>query len=371
MDSFLMSAGIVFTVLYLIISLIIYTGLRRDEIWSSDKPFISILIPARNEAQNLPVCLDSMTALSYPANLSEVIILNDRSSDDTAEIAQNYCKKYGNFCLINISEDTPGLSGKMNVLNQGIAQAKGEILLVTDADCEVTPGWADALVSYFTRDTAMAGGITLLSKEERSESVSDRIQAIDWLFLQGVAAGATNCGIPISILGNNFAFRKSAYLETGGYSAIGFSLTEDMALLQAIRKLKKWKIKYALNSKTRVYSLPLNTFQELLNQRLRWVSGGMKGPISGWFFMAVAFLTHLVLPVILITEPLSLSGLSLLMTVFLADFFAILRPLTARLNITYLLKYFFLFELYYFFYTTFYALLALLPLKISWKNRKY
>lgn len=362
---------LVVAITYFVIALIIFRGLLKKYRRSEEKPKISILIPARNEEKYLPACLDSIAGITYPPHLTEVIILDDRSEDHTNEIAGQYCKKYSHFHSYTVRNDATGLSGKMNVLNQGIHHASGEIILVTDADCEVSPGWADALVSYFTAQTGMVGGITLLSKAQINEPIFFKIQALDWLFLQGVASGAAGSGFPTSILGNNFAFRKQAYLETGGFENIGFSLTEDMVLMQAIRRLKKWQIKYPLSSETEIFSQPAKSLNELLNQRRRWVSGGIIGPLSGWIMMITAFLAHF-LPLIffLLAKPTLLIYVSLLLPI-VSDLFFILRPLARRIKKTDLLRYFTFFEIYYFFYTTIFTFLSLLPLKITWKSRRF
>jgi len=356
---------------YFITAMIILRGLRTSHDQTTEQPKISILIPARNEEKYLPACLESISKLKYPTHLTEVIVLDDRSDDRTGEIAREYCSKYSHFNLYNITDSRAGLAGKMKVLCQGIEYATGEFILVTDADCEVNANWANAMVSYFTNNTGMVGGATLLSKSDIKESIFAKIQALDWLFLEGVASGSAGSGYPTSILGNNFAFRKQAYTETGGYEAIGFSLTEDMVLMRAIQKLKKWQIKYPLTSETVIYSHPAKSFNQLLNQRRRWVSGGMTGPVSGWTMMTIAFITHL-LPLIFFisAKPTGLIFTSLIIPI-IADLSFILRPLTHRMKRNDLLNYFAFFEVYYFFYTTFFAVLSFLPLKIKWKNRDF
>ncbi len=358
-------------IIYTVIAIALFRGLITEYRRTDKIPKISILIPARNEEQYLPACLESLSKSLFPVNQTEVIILNDRSEDRTAEIARAYCNMSSHFRLINIAEDVAGLAGKMNVLKQGIDIAAGEIILVTDADCEVSPEWAGALVSYFTEETGMVGGLTLLSKDRSDESLFAKVQSLDWLFLQAVAAGAAGSGFPTSILGNNFAFRKQAYLETGGYESIGFSLTEDMALMQAIRKLDKWGIKYPLSQQTEIYSQPAKSLSELYNQRRRWISGGMVGPVSGWIMMVSTFLAHF-LPLILFftTAPSWITGMTLLLPI-VSDISFILSPLTKKIRRRDLLRYFTLFEVYYFLYTTFLAFLTLIPFKISWKNRRF
>jgi cellulose synthase/poly-beta-1,6-N-acetylglucosamine synthase-like glycosyltransferase len=356
---------------YFVTAMIIQRGMRTKYDQSTEQPKISILIAARNEEKYLPACLDSISKLNYPKHLTEVIVLDDRSDDRTGEIATEYCAKYNYIKLYRIQDSKAGLAGKMNVLSQGIEYATGEIILVTDADCVVNENWANAIVSYFTNKTGMVGGVTLLSKANTKETLFCKIQALDWLFLQGVASGSAGSGYPTSILGNNFAFRKQVYAETGGYESIGFSLTEDMVLMRAVQKLDKWQIKYPLTSETSIFSQPAKSYRQLLNQRRRWVSGGMMGPVSGWIMMTIAFLTHFLPLIFIITaKPTGLIFASLSLPI-IADFLFILRPLSQKLERNDLLKYFVIFEVYYFFYTTVFAGLSFLPLKIKWKNREF
>ena len=363
--------GLIFTILYILFCIYISRGLRRTYRKSEEQPFISILVPARNEEANIFSCLQSLSQLNYPREKTEIIVLNDRSEDNTGEIIHHFCEAHPHFRQLEISQDKDQLSGKMNVLAQGLDIARGEIILVTDADCRVSTGWAEAMVAHFTPETGMVGGVTILEHPNDSHEFLARLQALDWLFLQGIASGMTGAGRPVSILGNNFAFRRAAYHETGGFRKIGFSLTEDMALMQAIVQLGKWKINYPLNENTLVFSKPAASLRELYHQRLRWLSGGISGPITGWLLMITALMTHLLIIVWGIAGGIAPLPVITLTAVLCADLFLIVLPLISRLKRGFLIKYFLLFEVYYFLYTTLLAFLVFLPQKVSWKKRRY
>jgi cellulose synthase/poly-beta-1,6-N-acetylglucosamine synthase-like glycosyltransferase len=359
-------------IIYLGIALIIYRGLRvKLPQIDSPRPKISILIAARNEADHLPDCLQSLAELNYPKELTEILVLNDRSTDNTPKIVQEYCAKYSHFNFHNITEDLHGLSGKMNVLNQAISICNGEIILVTDADCQVNPDWANSLVSYFTENTGLVGGVTLLAKDTPHESTFVILQALDWLFLQAIASGSASAGFPTSILGNNYGFRKTAYSQTGGFEKIGFSLTEDMALMQAIRKLRKWRIAYPLQPESLLFSQPVKSLRQLYHQRMRWIAGGKSAPWFGWVMMMAALCVHLFpLVFLLLSAPTVIIILSLILPI-MADFYFILKPVVGSLGRLRMLRYFAFFELYYFLYTSIFAIMTLLPLPIKWKDRTY
>lgn len=371
MTDIIQYTGLVFGILYVLICLYIFRGLRRTYRTTTEQPFISILVPARNEEQNILSCMESLSQLTYPGEKTEIIILNDRSEDNTGNIITDYCRAHPQFRHVEISRDLDRISGKMNVLTQGLEIARGEIILVTDADCRVTPGWAESIVTHFTPDTGMVGGVTLLEHADDHNGFWARLQALDWIFLQAIASGMTGAGLPVSILGNNFAFRRSAYEETGGFTRIGFSLTEDMALMQAIVRLKKWQIKYPLSLKTMLFSKPAGSLRELYQQRLRWLSGGISGPFAGWLLMITAFLTHVLILAWLVTSGISIPFIGTLMVMICADLFLIVLPLLKRLKRWIFISYFPLFEIYYFLYTTLMAFLVFLPQKVSWKKRRY
>ena len=109
--------------------------------------------------------------------------------------------------------------------------SKGEIILTTDADCVVSPKWAKTIASYYQKDVVMVCGYT----NQKAENLFEGVQDIDFIYLLTVGGGAINFGKPLSAIGNNMSYRKSAYLEAGGYEKIAFSVTEDFQLLMAIK----------------------------------------------------------------------------------------------------------------------------------------
>ena len=148
---------------YILINLLIHLGLNRQWPRTTDQPEVTVLVAARNEAENLPACLEHLAVQDYPGDKLQILILNDRSTDRTGEIARAFAARFKFMEVININHDKPGLMGKMNVIAQGMDYARGDIILITDADCEPSPAWISDMTSYFTEETAMVGGLTLLS----------------------------------------------------------------------------------------------------------------------------------------------------------------------------------------------------------------
>ena len=358
-------------ILYILINLLLQYGLSRKIKTLRQQPAVSILISARDEEEHLAQCLESIIRLEYPAQLLEVLILNDHSVDSTLEIAQSYAGQYRQLRVIDIDTLIPGLQvqGKMNALAQGLEQARGEIILITDADCRVPPGWVSEFVKYFTADVGLAGSMTLLSPLTHKDTCFTRVQNLDWIFLQGVAAGTAALSLPVTVLGNNFGFRRQAYLDTGGFAALGFSLAEDMQLLQAIHR-QGWKVVYPLQAATAVSSVPLPTVKEFYRQRLRWVKSSGTASWWGYMLMSASLLAHLVMVVAVIFKLLNLSVAIAIALALFVDFIFLLR-LLKRFRLSRLIFYFPLFEIFYLLYTLFFAVIFFLPAGVVWKDRQY
>ena len=127
----------------------------------SSLPQISVLVAACNEEAALPDCLDSLAAQDYPADLSEFIIIDDGSTDRTAEIVDTWAARHPRFRLVKLADQPPQeLGPKKRALSAGIQISTGEILMVTDADCTLGPRWVSLMVSGFEVPVSVVcGGI--------------------------------------------------------------------------------------------------------------------------------------------------------------------------------------------------------------------
>jgi len=351
---------------YFIQSVLFIIGIRKSfsKVKESELPTATVIVAAKDEEENILRCISSLNNLIYPENKLEIIIVDDNSSDSTGKIIDEFICDKSRFKKILPQKEAGILRGKTNALASAIRIASGEIILTTDADCEVKPEWVKTIVSYNQKDVAAVNGFT-------TQAASDNfggMQAIDFIYLQSVAAGTTNLNMPISCIGNNMSYRKAAYDEVGGYKNLPFSVTEDFVLLNAIKKLNKYKIIYPLDINSLVTSLPCKDIKSLFQQKKRWSVGGLGVRPAGYLIMANGFLTNLC---ILLT-PLLFSAVSLYLIVFKVaiDYF-LLFPVHKRLGIKKNLKYFLSFELYYIIYVVAIPFILLTSRKVIWKGRKY
>jgi cellulose synthase/poly-beta-1,6-N-acetylglucosamine synthase-like glycosyltransferase len=344
---------------------VIGTKKKFPKIKEDDLPTATVIVAARNEEDNIERCLSSLDALQYPEEKLEIIIVDDGSTDNTPILIENFIKEKSRFKKITISNSEESkLAGKTKAVARGIENAKGEIILTTDADCEVKPTWVKTIASYYEKDVGVVNGYTT----QTAASNFQGMQAIDFIYLLLVAAGTINLGKPISCIGNNMSYRKKAYEEAGGYENLPFSVTEDFILLMGIAKLKKYRIVYPLEKDTLVTSLPCNSFKKLARQKKRWAVGGLGVPFTGFLIMFWGFFTNLC---ILLT-PLLFSKVWIYLIFFkiVTDYF-VLFPVHQKLGIAKNLKYFLAHQVYYILYVIALPFIVLPNRNVIWKGRKY
>jgi 1,2-diacylglycerol 3-beta-glucosyltransferase len=357
---------LIITILYLCESGILLIGLNRgrNEIRSTSNSFVSVIIAARNEQSNIAYCLESVAHQTYPVSSYEIIVANDGSTDATKDICLEFIQRYPQIKLLHVQEDKY-LRGKANALAQGIDAAKGEIILITDADCTVPTTWIEQTANRYTADIGLIGGFTL----QKAETPFEGMQSLDWAFILGVASATAGLNQPLGSIGNNLSFRKSAYDQIGGYRELKFSVTEDYTVVQAIVGSQKWHYSYPIDSKLLVESKPCPDFSMLLHQKHRWGKGGLDMKIAGFVIMAIGFFMHLS-PFIMLYWGGVVQAATAFMVKFIADY-TFLYKILKRLDRTDELRWFYWFELYFIIYVLLLPFLVFFGGKVKWKGREF
>ena len=332
---------------------------------SDDKlPTATIIVAARNEEDKILRTLISLDKLEYPEGKLQIILVDDQSTDSTGKLIDDFISGKSRFQKITTEEHHTKLIGKMRALAYAIKEATGEVILTTDADCEVKPLWAKTVCSHYFDDVAIVTGVTT----QVADNWFGGMQALDFIYLLTAGAGTTNLKVPVSCIGNNMSYRKSAYDEVGGYENLPHSVTEDFTLMNAIYNLKKYKVIFPVEEEALITSIPCDSFKSLISQKKRWGVGGLGVPFRGFVIMFWGFMANL----LVLLTPLFFSTAWLYLVVFkiALDFF-LLYPVHIRLGIFKNLKYFFHFEIYYIIYVILLPLIVLPNKKVVWKGRKY
>ncbi len=360
---------VVFAVLYAIQICIFAIGAHKAQYPNNPayRPTVAIVIAARNEEQNIRPCLESVSRLTYPKDLLEIVVVNDRSTDKTQAIIREFSDKFHFIKLHNATEDNSShLKGKTNAVTQGIDVTRGEVILFTDADCIVPEGWVEETVKYYNEENVgVVAGFTSL----RSKTMFEAIQAIDWFVLFSIAAATIRLHFPVTAVGNNLSVRRKAYDAVGGYRTIPFSITEDYALFHAVTSTKTYKAKFPVDPNTLVQSLPCDSWESLFSQKRRWFTGGAGMDLksialfaTGYIFKALLILNFLLYGIGPIFYALLLKLVS--------DYFLV-RPAFTTFKRTDLLLYFIPFELYYIIYVVLFPPIVLFNRNVLWKERRF
>lgn len=198
-------------------------------------PRLSVVVPARDEESHIGPCLQSLLAQDYPN--FEIVVVDDRSSDRTAEIVEALARQDGRIRLLRLTELSPGWAGKTHALWRGIDVAGGEYLCLTDADGRMThPRTLSIAMEHARREKADL--LSLLPK---------MIFGGFWEhFLQPICAGVlmiwfrperVNDPARKTAFANGqfLLLRRDAYQAVGTYEAFRDSIIEDMDLARRIK----------------------------------------------------------------------------------------------------------------------------------------
>jgi len=227
---------------------------------------VSIVVPARNEQENIGNLLTALRGQTYPANLFQTIVVNDQSTDRTAEIV----KQFQQVTLIDLAEEDIN-SYKKKAIEQGIRTAAGPLIITTDADCVPQPKWLETIVSFYEgkKSSFIAAPVILRS----NSSIIELFQALDFLVLQGITAASVHKRVHSMCNGANLAYEKAAFEEVNGFQDIDkIASGDDMLLMHKISQRFPGKVHYIKSREAIVFTQPTKTWREFFNQRIRWAS---------------------------------------------------------------------------------------------------
>ena len=227
---------------------------------------ISIVIPARNEDQNIGSLLNALQQQTYSERLVEVIVIDDHSTDNTVKIV----REFPTVTLLELKDDSLN-SYKKKAIEQAIIAATGNLIITTDADCMPPPGWLEALVSFqHQKNSAFIAAPVVF---QNNSSILELFQALDFLVLQGITGASVHRKIHSMCNGANLAYQKTAFFEVNGFENIDtIASGDDMLLMHKIWKRFPVRVHYLKSRQAIVATQPMKTWKEFFNQRIRWAS---------------------------------------------------------------------------------------------------
>ncbi len=246
------------------LNLIYRFSLLPSPIQSKNGLTFSIIIPVRNEVNNLSRLLESIHQQDYPDEKFEIIVVDDSSEDGTLEQVKS--ESHSGLKFLSLSG---GKKGKKAAIELGVANATKEIILTTDGDCRVPQTWLSSFNQAFDERTKMVVGPVKMTYS----NFLGALQSFDFSILIGYAASLVGMGIPSMSNGANLAYRREVFGEVGGYSGNDqIPSGDDEFLLLKVVKKHPSGIRFLKDSGAVVSTEPKPGFMELLNQRIRWLS---------------------------------------------------------------------------------------------------
>jgi cellulose synthase/poly-beta-1,6-N-acetylglucosamine synthase-like glycosyltransferase len=224
-------------------------------------PTISVIIPVHNGEKTIGKTLKSLLRMNYPKEKLEILVIDDGSTDKTAEIA----KKFKEVKLFRIKH-----GGKARAVNYGIKKARGELVAILDDDTLVEKNILRKMVRFFAdeRVASVINGTHVLNPKNLWEKIQE-IEYIITIFVRKILSKMDSLFVTP---GTFTLYRKKIFDEIGYFDEK--NLTEDLEIALRILSTKKYKIISVPKAKS--YTIVPSTFSSLLKQRVRWNIGLIK-----------------------------------------------------------------------------------------------
>lgn len=269
------------------------------------RPFVSILIPCHNEHEVIEKTAQNILNIDYSD--FEIILIDDRSEDNTAEIIKELEKKYDKITAL--IRDKNAVAGKSAVLNDAFKIAKGEAILVFDADAKVEPDFLNLMIPKLEPadvGAVQAQKIIINAKQ----NFLTQCQYNEYILDSHLQIGRDAVRGAVELRGNGELIKRQAIISINGWNEQ--TIVDDLDMSTRLH-IKGWDIRFCPEAK--VYEEGVVTFGALIKQRRRWVEGSIRRYLeyAGQVFTSedmslrvgfdlIAYISEFLLPFWLIVE---------------------------------------------------------------------
>jgi cellulose synthase/poly-beta-1,6-N-acetylglucosamine synthase-like glycosyltransferase len=234
--------------------------------------FISILIPARNEAENILPCIASILKNNYPKEFFEIIVIDDHSDDETPQYVRDL--GHPNVKLIELKnyvklgENQPF---KKRAIEAAIGESRGGLIVTTDGDCLVPDKWLWLFAEFY--ETKGKRFIAAPVNFYDEKSFFERFQSLDYVGMMGITGAGVQGKFMNMCNGANLAYEKKLFYDVNGFQGIDHvSSGDDMLLMQKVARMYPNTLGFLKNEQATVVTKAKPNVTEFLGQRLRWAS---------------------------------------------------------------------------------------------------
>jgi poly-beta-1,6-N-acetyl-D-glucosamine synthase len=306
-------------------------------------PPVSVVICARNEAENLKAYLPKILEQDYPN--FEVVVVNDDSADNTANVLNNFARQYPHLRIITVQEKK--LLGKKGALAEGIAASRYEWLLLTDADCyPLSKNWIAGMVSEVVISKKSEIVLGYAPYENCDNSFLNKFIRFETVWTATQYLGFALAGMPYMAVGRNYLYNKNLYESVNGFlmHADIPGGDDDLFVNQVITKKN---FSTLLNAQTFMVSKPKPTWNAYFTQKTRHFSTGKRYLLIHQLILASVALSHFfyfVTPIYLLYSDFSTMFVPTSMAIRTMVIWTIYSIILKRFNEHYLFWYIPLFD---------------------------
>jgi glycosyltransferase involved in cell wall biosynthesis len=337
---------------------------------SSNQP-VSVIVCAHDEETNLRELIPALLQQDYPA--FEVIIVNDRSNDNTFDFLLEETKKDQRLKMVNVKSVPEHVNNKKYALTLGIRAAVNEWILLTDADCRpATNGWISSMNEQFDDKTQFVLGFSpyqhqpgFLNLFIRFDSLLTALQYLSFARVKNPYMG----------VGRNLSYRKSLFLEKKGFNNYLHVMGGDDDLFVNQHANSK-NTRIQIKPESIVYSIPETTWKSFFYQKIRHLSVGKRYKFGHKFLLGLFLLSWVItwfvgLPVgVLYAYNYSIIGYTVIGAMLLKIILLVwnMRALSKKTGLSYK---FWVIPVLDFLYPIYYistGLVTLLTKRVRWKN---
>lgn len=333
-------------------------------------PNVSVIIAARNEEDNISKCVQSIISNDFEGRRFEIIVIDDHSEDKTKELINGL--KAENVKVISLPE---GHYGKKNALTLGIKEAQYPIILTTDADCVTGRNWLSSHSHNYINEKISLCTSFVLPFDDKS--ILSSFQFFDLASTMATTKAGIDGKQFYLANGANMSFRKDSFLSVEGYAGnVDISSGDDIFLINKIAKSHPDSVRFVHKPDSVVWTKSEKSWTYLIKQRIRWASKSSKtNNISLMIFQGFVFVFSCLLVIGLFLS-LFLSAKAMALYLWLGLLikgvtdFIFLRDLSAYFKRPIIVTDFIICFFIYFIHIIGSGLVALFPLKYTWKGRK-
>lgn len=292
------------------------------------KTAFSIVVPFRNEAINLPQLLKSIKDLDYPADLYEIILIDDDSEDHSVRIIKTFIENGLKHVTI-LKNKVKSASPKKTAITKAIKIAKYDWIITTDADCKVPNLWLKSFDGIIQKSASRL--IAAPVNYYDIASFLDRFQTLDLLSLMGTTIGGFGLKEPFLANGANLAYQKELFIELSGFEdSTEIASGDDVFLLQKAVRNNAKDVTYLKSFEATVETKPQRNWNQLVSQRLRWMAKSTHyktffGIITGMVVMLMNLIFILMIPIVAFGVLSLIDFMYVALAKFIFDFILIFK----------------------------------------------